>query len=254
MNRWAFVGELCIHGNPSGVDNTVSTRGKAVLFKRTDYNKPPAVIPLKNFPELPLLLINTKQTRSTSVEVAKVAAMKQKYPTVTEATLNSIDEVSKSAHELMVTEDFDPRSDQNLEQLGGLFRINHGLLVSLGVSHPKLEYIRELVDHADIGWTKLTGAGGGGCAITLLKSNADVASNKKLNAKIQEAGFEQYSVTLGGDGVGILYPSVLYNGTDEKGGEEIDQQKFLQAEGAEEIERLVGVGLREKREQWKFWR
>ena len=254
MNKWAFVGELCIHGNPSGVDNTVSTRGKAVLFKRTDYNKPPAVIPLKNFPELPLLLINTKQTRSTSVEVAKVAAMKQKYPTVTEATLNSIDEVSKSAHELMVTEDFDPRSDQNLEQLGGLFRINHGLLVSLGVSHPKLEYIRELVDHADIGWTKLTGAGGGGCAITLLKSNADVASNKKLNAKIQEAGFEQYSVTLGGDGVGILYPSVLYNGTDEKGGEEIDQQKFLQAEGAEEIERLVGVGLHERREQWKFWR
>ncbi len=254
INRWAFVGELCIHGNPSGVDNTVSTRGKAVIFKRTDYNKPPEVTPLNDFPELPLLLINTKQSRSTSVEVAKVATIKQKHPTVIEATLNSIDEVTNSARNLITSKDFDARSDQNLEHLGDLFRINHGHLVSLGVSHPKLEHIRELVDYADIGWTKLTGAGGGGCAITLLKSNADAATVKELEEKFQQAGFEQYTVTLGGDGVGVLYPSVLYNGTDEKGGEEIDQQKFLRAEGADEIERLVGVGLQEKREQWKFWR
>jgi mevalonate kinase len=254
INRWAFVGELCIHGNPSGVDNTVSTRGKAVLFKRTDYNKPPQVTPLKDFPELPLLLVNTRQPRSTSTEVAKVAAMKKKYPTVTEATLNSIDQVTNSAHELITSENFDPRSDHNLEYLGDLFRINHGHLVSLGVSHPKLEHIRELVDYTGIGWTKLTGAGGGGCAITLLKSSADATTIKDLEAKFQEAGFEQYIVTLGGDGVGLLYPAVLYNGTDEEGGEEIDQKKFLLAEGPSEIERLVGVGLREKREQWKFWR
>jgi mevalonate kinase len=254
INRWAFVGELCIHGNPSGVDNTVSTRGKAVLFKRTDYSKPPEVTPLRNFPELPLLLINTNQSRSTSVEVAKVAAMKKKYPTVTEATLNSIDEVTNSAHTLITSDNFDPRSDHNLEHLGDLFRINHGHLVSLGVSHPKLEHIRELVDYSDIGWTKLTGAGGGGCAITLLKSNASAGTIKDLEEKFQDAGFEQYTVTLGGDGVGVLYPAVLYNGTDEQGGEEIDQKKFLRAEGPDEIERLVGVGLREKREQWKFWR
>src|SRR5207249_762295 len=41
INRWAFVGELCIHGNPSGVDNTVSSGGRAVLFRRGDYSKPP---------------------------------------------------------------------------------------------------------------------------------------------------------------------------------------------------------------------
>ena len=33
INQWAFVGELCIHGNPSGIDNTVATKGKAVLFR-----------------------------------------------------------------------------------------------------------------------------------------------------------------------------------------------------------------------------
>lgn len=47
INNWAFVGEMCIHGNPSGVDNTVATQGKAVMFKRRDSNAPPEVTPLK---------------------------------------------------------------------------------------------------------------------------------------------------------------------------------------------------------------
>ena len=122
------------------------------------------------------------------------------------------------------------------------------------MSHPKLEHIRELVDYAGIGWTKLTGAGGGGCAITLLKSDADPKVVKALQQQFEDAGFEEYKTTLGGDGVGILYPAVLQNGSNEKGGEEIDQQKFLNAEGEDGIDALVGVGVHEKRKEWKFWR
>ncbi|RMZ87972.1 hypothetical protein DV736_g4792, partial [Chaetothyriales sp. CBS 134916] len=253
INKWAFVGELCIHGNPSGVDNTVSTRGKAVLFKRENYSKPPRVTPLTCFPELPLLLVNTMQPRSTATEVAKVAALKKKYPDVTEQTLNSIDKITMSAYNLIRSDAFHPEDEHNIEHLGDLFRVNHGMLVSLNVSHPKLERIRELVDYANIGWTKLTGAGGGGCAITLLKSDVDPDVLARLQAKFEEEGFEEYRTTLGGDGVGILYPAVLHNGTDEKGGEEIDQQKFLNAESEQDIERLVGVGTTEKRPEWKFW-
>lgn len=254
INKWAFVGELCIHGNPSGVDNTVATRGKAVLFKRIDYSKPPKATPLKDFPELPLLLINTKQPRSTAAEVAKVGLLKKKYPDVTEHTLASIDKVTMSAYNLINADDFDPTSEKNIEHLGDLFRINHGLLVSLGVSHPKLERIREIIDYADIGWTKLTGAGGGGCAITLLRRDVTRDQLDKVNAAFDDSGFEEYKTTLGGDGVGILYPAVLRNGSEEKGGDQIDQQKFLNAEGEAGLERLVGVGIREKRPEWKFWR
>ena len=254
INRWAFVGELCIHGNPSGVDNTVSTRGKAVLFKRTDYSKPPSVTPVPDFPELPLLLVNTRQPRSTATEVAKVGALRKKHPEVTEAILNGIDQVTVSAHKIITAEGFDHQSQEMVQTLGELFTVNHGHLVSLGVSHPKLEHIREMVDYAGIGWTKLTGAGGGGCAITLLKPDADPEKVKELEQKFEHAGFEQYKTTLGGDGVGILYPAVLHNGTEEEGGEEIDQQKFLNAKDEEAIEDLVGVGVHEKREEWKFWR
>jgi mevalonate kinase len=257
INRWAFVGEMCIHGNPSGVDNTVSTHGKAVIFQRTDYTKPPVVTPLWNFPELPLLLVDTKQAKSTAAEVAKVGALKKAHPAVTSALLDTIDKVSESAAKLIMDDGFDGDEEANQKHLGQLMSINHGLLVSLGVSHPRLERVRELVDHAGIGWTKLTGAGGGGCSITLLKPNVSKEKLVALELSLDEEGYQKFETTLGGDGVGVLWPAVLKNGSDEdeEGGVEIDQEKFLRAVGNEGVERLVGVhDERGERDGWKFWR
>ncbi len=253
INRWAFVGEMCIHGNPSGVDNTVSTFGKAVVFKRHDYSKPPTVTPLPDFPELPLLLVNTKQQRSTAAEVGKVAALKKEQPIVTEHVLDAIDKVTEAAH-TQIRRQYDVHDDGSTQVLGELMKMNHGLLVSLGVSHPRLERIRELVDYAGIGWTKLTGAGGGGSAITLLKPDISREGFEELEAKLDAEDFERFETTLGGDGVGVLWPAVLRNGSEEEGGEEIDEEKFLNADGRDGVERLVGVGVNEKREGWKFWR
>ncbi|RAH74245.1 mevalonate kinase [Aspergillus aculeatinus CBS 121060] len=254
INRWAFVGEMCMHGNPSGVDNTVSAGGKAVFFRREDYTKPPTVVPVPNFPELPLWLIDTRQARSTAVEVAKVGKLKEEHPLVTESMLDAIEKVTVSAKDAIKNTDGRPLDQMELERFGSLLRINHGLLVSLGVSHPRLERIRELVDYTDIGWSKLTGAGGGGCAISLLRPDASEESLRQLEQNLTDENFTKYETTLGGDGVGVLWPAVLRNGTDEEGGEEIDQQKFENADGPVGIERLVGVGVQEKREGWKFWR
>ena len=254
IDRWAFVGEMCIHGNPSGVDNTVSTSGKAVLFKRGDYSKPPDVSPLLSFPELPLLLINTRQPRSTATEVAKVGALKKAYPVVTDMLLDTIEKVTRSAHELITSPNFNGRDPLTTETLGTLMNINHGLLVSLGVSHPRLERVRELVDIVGIGWTKLTGAGGGGSAITLLKPEATTGQLEELDSRLEAEDFERFTTTLGGDGVGVLLPAVLRHEEAEEGGEEIDQEKFLEAVGEAGVEQLVGSGGRQKREGWKFWR
>ena len=254
INRWAFVGELLIHGNPSGVDNTVSSAGKAVIFKREDYKKPPKVRWLRKFPELPLLLINTKQPRTTATEVAKVGALKKAHPEITDHILDAIDKVTISAESLALSEEFDENDADDVKALGELFNLNHGLLVALGVSHPRLERVRELVDMCEAGWTKLTGAGGGGCAITLLKPPVDQSVLKKLDAALDMEGFERYDTHLGGDGVGVLWPAVLKNGNGEEAGEDIDQDKLLQAQGRAGIERLVGVDPGERREGWKFWR
>ena len=257
INRWAFVSEMCIHGNPSGVDNTVSSGGKAVLFKREDYSKAPKVIPLRNFPEVPLLLVNTKQPRSTATEVAKVGALKEALPEITEVILNTIGAVTESAYRLITSATFNGRDPQTSEILGKLMNVNHGQLVSLGVSHPRLERVRELVDLVGVGWTKLTGAGGGGSTITLLKPDPSPKALNELEEKLDLEDFERFDTTLGGDGVGVLWPAVLRDEgeEEEEGGVEIDQQKFLEAEGESGVESLVGVrGGRGKRQGWKFWR
>ena len=246
INRWAFVGEMCIHGNPSGVDNTVSTNGKAMLFKREDYTKPPKVIPLRNFPELPLLLVNTRQTRSTATEIGKVSSLKTALPDVTELILTAIGKVTESAHAILQSESFSHSDATATQTLGSLMNVNHGLLVSLGVSHPRLERVRELVDSAGVGYTKLTGAGGGGSAITLLKDGTPPPKLKDLKDGLEAEDFETFRTTLGGDGVGVLWPALLR-------GKEIDMQGFLEAKGEEAIEKLVGAGKDEEELGWRFW-
>ncbi|KAL8403980.1 hypothetical protein RB594_009021 [Gaeumannomyces avenae] len=257
INRWAYVAEMCIHGNPSGVDNTVSTQGKAVVFQRTDYNGPPFVRPLWDFPELPLLLVDTKQAKSTAHEVAKVKRLKDAHPKLVGTILDAMDRVTQDALKLISEDDFDSEELECLNKVGELMTINHGLLVSLGVSHPRLERVRELVDHEEIGWTKLTGAGGGGCSISLVRPDAPKEKLARLQERLEEEGYEAFRTTLGGDGVGVLWPAVLRNGMDEdhEGGMEIDMEKFLNADGTEGVERLVGVhGGGGEREGWKFWR
>jgi mevalonate kinase len=257
INRWAFVYEMCIHGNPSGVDNTVATQGNAVVFQRLDYDKPPAVKPLWEFPVLPLLLVDTRQPKSTAFEVAKVRDLKGRHPKLVGSIMDAMDKVASSAAELLTDEAFDEEDEESLAKVGELMGINHGLLASLGVSHPRLERVRELVDHEGIGWTKLTGAGGGGCSITLLRPNVSREKLAKLEAQLEKENYGKFEATLGGDGVGVLWPAILKNGTeeDEEGGMEIDLERFLNADGIEGIEQLVGVqGDGGEREGWKFWR
>lgn len=256
INRWAFVGEMSMHGNPSGVDNTVSAQGKAVVFQRFDYGKPPTVSPLWDFPELPLLLVDTKQPKSTAHEVAKVGLLKEKYPKLVGGILDTIDKVTRTAEGLIAEESFDHEELESLQKIGELMTINHGQLTSLGVSHPRLERVRALVDEHGIGWTKLTGAGGGGCSITLLRPDARDKLDD-LEKQLDAEGFSKFETTLGGGGVGVLYPAVIKNGMDGDvdGGMEIDLENFLAAEDNEAVERLVGVnGDGGEREGWKFWR
>ena len=93
---------------------------------------------------------------------------------------------------------------------------------------------------------------------TKAPSNLKILDN--LETALEAEGFEKFETVLAGDGVGVLWPAVLHNGNEEEGGEEIDQEKFLRAEGNEGIERLVGVAgtrrpvAKEVREGWKFWR
>jgi mevalonate kinase len=88
-------------------------------------------------------------------------------PAVVEHILDSIQSISNEARRALGDAEL-PR-DALLSALAALIRENHAHLVTLGVSHPVLEAIRTQAAaepyHLS---TKLTGAGGGGCAVTLI--------------------------------------------------------------------------------------
>ncbi|KAF4544438.1 GHMP kinase ATP-binding conserved site [Lasiodiplodia theobromae] len=203
--------------------------------------------------------------------------------------MSAIHATTESAYQLVSGKDFNPKSSAVLQQhLGDLIAINHGLLVSLGVSHPKIERTCALVDGLDVGWTKITGAGGGGgCAIVMLKPQIGTARKNQsvvsagvadelgpaepnssaqklldLERMLADEGIEMVETKLAGDGVGVLWPAVLCNASGAEGDFEVDQESFLRLEGKEAIEDLVGInvvipdspGTAGQRNGWRFWR
>lgn len=92
INAWAFVGEVLIHGTPSGLDNTTSCYGGMVKFRRTEQGN--VFDTLKHAPALNMLLTNTKVPRSTKALVAGVRVLHDAMPQVIQPIFNSIDHIT----------------------------------------------------------------------------------------------------------------------------------------------------------------
>ncbi|KAK9466590.1 ribosomal protein S5 domain 2-type protein [Lipomyces arxii] len=250
IDAWSFLGERCMHGNPSGIDNAVAAHGGAVMFQRMAKGNPNVRETMREFPSLRLLLIDSKQPRRTAVMVANVASLLKEYSQVTESILSGIENLTTDAYKLLLK----PKQDCDAAwsaKLRELVRINHGLLVSLGVSHPKLETIRVVADELEIGETKLTGAGGGGCAITLVNDGVEESRIQDLRTKLQVHGFEVFETMLGGPGVGCLLPSAQDVSEWESWEERLfSVDHMLELADREEVDRTIGV---DAIEGWMFW-
>lgn len=241
VDAWSYMGEKCIHGNPSGIDNAVATHGGAVMFQRMANSMPSVRTSMRNLPSINLLLTNTKTPRRTADLVSNVARVVNDFPKSTGCILESMEAIAREAYNLMLRPFFDNDSKVRLMEL---IRINHGLLVALGVSHPNLERIKLYCDELKIGETKLTGAGGGGCAITLLNENITQDTYDELNAKFEQHGFQTFKTTLGGKGVGLLMnPSKEFS-------EYLSVESFVNFKTTNEIETSIGCS---SVESWKYW-
>ncbi|EGV60568.1 Mevalonate kinase [Yamadazyma tenuis] len=203
IDQWSFIGEKMFHGNPSGIDNAVATHGGAVMFQRmTNPSQPSVRTTMRNFPPLKMLLTNTKVPRSTAHLVSDVSRINSEYSKICEPILDAMGSISTTAYQLMIEPNFDELHKQKLRQLAS---VNHGLLVALGVSHPALEQVKMIADIEQIGVTKLTGAGGGGCAITLVDDSVAEEKIQQVISQYTAKGFECYETSLGGKGVGALF-------------------------------------------------
>jgi hypothetical protein len=49
VNQWAFVAEKVLHGNPSGVDNSVSVFGGALAYTRSGFERKSGMEAIQGF-------------------------------------------------------------------------------------------------------------------------------------------------------------------------------------------------------------
>ncbi|KAL0954656.1 hypothetical protein HGRIS_003607 [Hohenbuehelia grisea] len=205
INQWAFVAEKILHGNPSGVDNSVAVFGGALAYTRAGFGKPSGMEGIQGFKSLRFLLTNSKIPRDTKKLVAGVGQKKIQEPELVNKILDSIQDISNEARRALGDPEL-PR-EQLLSALAALIKENHAHLVTLGVSHPALESIRAKTGSSSYNLTtKLTGAGGGGCAVTLIPDDFQEAALQELISELVQSGFEPYLTSVGGGGLGILTP------------------------------------------------
>ena len=195
VNAWAFESERLLHGRPSGVDNAVSAFGGSLAFQEGE------VAPLGATPALPLLLVNTRVPRNTKALVAGVRERREALPAAYDHIFGAVHELARSCEALFRSADAADAAACGA-RLGALVELNHALLRALGVSHAALERVVDVARAHGLR-AKLTGAGGGGCALVLLDPAADEEAVGRLRADLEAEGFECLRTVLGAEGARV---------------------------------------------------
>nr|AUZ98390.1 mevalonate kinase [Trachyspermum ammi] len=199
VNKWAFEGERLIHGKPSGIDNTVSTFGNVIKFRSGTLTR------IKSSMLLKMLITNTKVGRNTKALVASVSERKLRHPDAMTAVFTSMDSISNKLATILESPAVDELAITEKEVLlEELMEMNQGLLQCMGVSHASIETVIRTTLKYKLS-TKLTGAGGGGCVLTLLPTILSKTIVDKVKAELESCGFQCLTAAIGGNGLEICF-------------------------------------------------
>jgi hydroxymethylglutaryl-CoA reductase len=178
ISQLAFECERLVHGTPSGIDNTVATFGRTILFRKTDAGN--EIEDLVTPVPIPVVVGLTGVRSLTADTVGRVHAGWEKNPQHYEAIFSEIDGLVMTGVEAL------RRGD--LAALGEVMNLNHGLLNALQVSSPELEAIVDLARRSGALGAKLTGGGGGGAMIAIAEPDRIHSVANTLDV----AGYQTY--------------------------------------------------------------
>lgn len=176
----AHKAEKLAQGKPSGLDTAITSFGGTISFKQ-------GLIEKLETEGMSLIIGNTGSRGSKTELIGKV---QQNIGDPRMAhTLFSISAIVNSAKKAIINND--------LKELGKLMNRNHELLRNLGVSSRELERLVKAASSAGAYGAKLTGAGGGGCAVILTKNP------ERVTKAIEDLGFQAFQVQTNQEGVRI---------------------------------------------------
>ncbi len=177
VSSYAYEAEKVYHGTPSGIDNTLSTFGGAILFKKEGGKS--ILTKLKVGKPLHFVIGNTGKKRGSTAEIlSAVKARKEKNPGIYEDLFNAEQKIIDSAINAI--------EHGKLEELGELMNINHGLLSAMGVSTKENGDIIYAARAFGALGAKITGAGMGGSCIILAKNEKQ---SEEIANEIKKMGY-----------------------------------------------------------------
>lgn len=191
INEIAYGIEKKQHNNPSGGDNTISTYGGFLLYrKETETFKVFSSLKTRVFPSL--FLINSgKPIETTGEMVDKVRRFYLRSPLKVEKTFKEVEQVTRGFLKFLSKEE---------SNLGELVKTNEELLERLGVVSKKTMRLIRKIEKIG-GFAKISGAGGA-------KDNSGIIityhpDQEKLLSFAKKENLDIFRVKLGEEGVRI---------------------------------------------------
>ncbi|RKX79090.1 MAG: mevalonate kinase [Spirochaetes bacterium] len=185
INEIAWEGEFAYHGIPSGVDNTASCYGGLMFFQLKNREKTFERIEVKK--PIDIVLGNSGVSANTALLDSLVEKQRENDPDLFESRMKKITRQVEEVRKALL--EFD------LEKVGSIMTENHGILIDMGLSHPKLIQLCNLaLENGALG-AKLTGGGMGGFMIALVP---DREIQERVSALMEAGGFYTIKATIGG--------------------------------------------------------
>ena len=154
LGKAALTWEKVFHGNPSGIDNTMSAIGGVALYRKGDELRS-----LHSNKPLHLVIGYTGEPSSTKEMVAFVGRQLENDRERVNKAFEGIEVLVRNAKLAIEAGD--------LVALGQLLDLNHTILSSLMLCTTKLDDMCQAARRAGALGAKMTGAGGGGCMFAL---------------------------------------------------------------------------------------
>jgi mevalonate kinase len=186
INQVAFEAEKAYAGTPSGIDNTASTYGGLMWFKRDLSGGPDKIEKLHVRRPIEIVIGSTGKVANTKAMVEGVAERKKKNPEKYDPIFNQAENVAFAGRKALEAYD--------LRKVGELMNENHRLLQEIGVSSKELDMLVHLARKQGAFGAKLTGGGGGGCMVAMTPGK-DLQG--KVVSAIKHLGFEVLSTKIG---------------------------------------------------------
>jgi len=174
INKIAYELEKVIHGTPSGIDNTITTYGNAIFFQEGKFD----FINLSK--NIPLLITHTNIEHNTKEAINRIKDMKAKNPHKVQKILKNIGRITKEAKNELIK--------GNFEEIGELMSLNQKYLAELKVSNNKISQIVKISNENGAYGSKLTGAGLGGCVISIGEKHI----LEEIANILREKGFQSF--------------------------------------------------------------